>query len=153
MAVRLIANYSKRLGLPGYSSHQFSVSVETELRDVQDVEGESQRLYQLLQHNVDAQIQSTGFVPEEGYGANGASNGNAHSEHSAESENPDTWKCSEKQRNFIQKIVRDNRLDPKEVAVLADELFQLPVQNLNRMQASGLIDALLDQAGKKGGRA
>jgi hypothetical protein len=30
-AVKLIANYSKRLGLPGYSSHQFSVSVETEL--------------------------------------------------------------------------------------------------------------------------
>ena len=150
MAVRLIANYSKRLGLPGYSSHQFSVSVETELRDVQDVEGESQRLYQLLQHNVDAQIQATGFVPEEGYGATGASNGNAHSEHS---ENADAWKCSEKQRNFIQKIVRDNRLDPKEVGVLADELFQLPAQNLNRMQASGLIDALLDQAGKKGGRA
>ena len=66
MAVRLIANYSKRLGLPGYSSHQFSVSVETELRDVQDVEGESQRLYQLLQQNVDAQIQDTGFVPEAG---------------------------------------------------------------------------------------
>lgn len=151
MAVRLIANYSKRLGLPGYSSHQFSVSVETELRDVQDVEGESQRLYQMLQHNVDSQIQDTGFVPEDGYGTNGASNGNAHSEHS-NSSNDTEWKCSEKQRNFIQKIVRDNRLDPKEVAVLADELFKLPVQNLNRMQASGLIDALLDQAGKKGGR-
>ena len=24
MAIKLIANYSKRLGLPGYSSHQFS---------------------------------------------------------------------------------------------------------------------------------
>ena len=31
MAIKLIANYSKRLGLPGYSSQQFSVSVETEL--------------------------------------------------------------------------------------------------------------------------
>lgn len=30
MAIKLIANYSKRLGLPGYSSHQFSVSVETD---------------------------------------------------------------------------------------------------------------------------
>lgn len=30
MAIKLIANFSKRLGLPGYSSHQFSVSVETE---------------------------------------------------------------------------------------------------------------------------
>jgi hypothetical protein len=49
MAVKLIANYSKRLGLPGYSSHQFSVSVETELMNVDDVAGESERLYSLLQ--------------------------------------------------------------------------------------------------------
>ena len=28
MAIKLIANYSKRLGLPGYSSHQFEVSVQ-----------------------------------------------------------------------------------------------------------------------------
>lgn len=31
MAIKLIANYSKRLGLPGYSSHQFEVSIETEI--------------------------------------------------------------------------------------------------------------------------
>lgn len=37
MAIKLIANYSKRLGLPGYSSHQFSVSVETELMTTDDV--------------------------------------------------------------------------------------------------------------------
>ena len=82
--------------------------------------------------------------------SNGSNGGNAHSEHSAESTE---WKCSEKQRGFIQNIVRDNQLDSKDVAVLADELFQLPLQNLNRMQASGLIDALLGQVGKKGGRA
>jgi hypothetical protein len=151
MAVRLIANYSKRLGLPGYSSHQFSVSVETELRDVQDVEGESHRLYQLLQQNVDAQIQDAGFVPGDGYGGDGTANGSAPRA-SADSGSPRPWRCSPKQRRFIEQIVRENRLDPKEVAALADELFTLPVQNLNRMQASGLIDALLDQAGKKGGR-
>jgi hypothetical protein len=26
MSVKLIANYAKKLGLPGYSSHQFSIS-------------------------------------------------------------------------------------------------------------------------------
>ena len=56
MAIKLIANYSKRLGLPGYSSHQFSVSVETELVTTDDVAGESRRLYELLQSNVDEQI-------------------------------------------------------------------------------------------------
>jgi len=38
MAIKLIANYSKKLGLPGYSSHQFSVSVETELVTNDDME-------------------------------------------------------------------------------------------------------------------
>ena len=47
MAIKLIANYCKRLGLPGYSSHQFSVSVETELVTTDDVAAESERLYQL----------------------------------------------------------------------------------------------------------
>ena len=63
MAIKLIANYSKRLGLPGYSSHQFSVSVETELNAAGDITAESERLYQLLQSNVDEQILHTGFVP------------------------------------------------------------------------------------------
>ena len=71
MAVKLIANYSKRLGLPGYSSHQFSVSVETELVATDDVAGESRRLYELLQSSVDQQIKTTGFVPPSTYGMEG----------------------------------------------------------------------------------
>jgi hypothetical protein len=58
MALKLIANYSKRLGLPGYSSHQFSVSVETEITNVDDVREESARLYDTLQQSVDEQILS-----------------------------------------------------------------------------------------------
>lgn len=75
MAIKLVANYAKRLGLPGYSSHQFSVSIETELHEAGDIAAESARLYQTLQASVDEQIQQTGFVPPEGYGVNGASNG------------------------------------------------------------------------------
>ena len=56
MAVKLIANYAKRLGLPGYSSRQFSVSVETELQNVTDVAGESARLYESLQKAIDDQM-------------------------------------------------------------------------------------------------
>ena len=33
MAIHLEANYSKKLGLPGYSSHQYSVTVKTEVTD------------------------------------------------------------------------------------------------------------------------
>jgi len=53
MALKLIANYSKRLGLPGYSSHQYSVCVQTEISNINDVAGESSRLYQSLQQSVD----------------------------------------------------------------------------------------------------
>ena len=68
MAIKFISNYSKRLGLPGFSSHQFSVSVETELTDLERVPGEVARLYHLLQQAVDREIQQTGFVPADGYG-------------------------------------------------------------------------------------
>jgi hypothetical protein len=45
-------------GSPGYSSHQFSVSVETEITNVDDVREESARLYDTLQQSVDEQILS-----------------------------------------------------------------------------------------------
>ena len=70
MAIKLNATYSKKLGLPGYSSHQFSVSVETELTTTSDVPAESERLYQTLQQAVDQQMQQTGFVPDTNYGMN-----------------------------------------------------------------------------------
>ena len=44
MAIKFNATYSKKLGLPGLSSHQFSVSVETELVTTDDIPAESQRL-------------------------------------------------------------------------------------------------------------
>jgi hypothetical protein len=53
MAVKIIANYSKRLGLPGYSSHQFSVSVEAELANTDNVTSEASRLYKTLQSAVE----------------------------------------------------------------------------------------------------
>ena len=66
MTLKLIANDSKRLGLPGYSSHQFSVCVETGISSIDDVAEESSCIYQTLQQRVDDEIQHTGFVPEHG---------------------------------------------------------------------------------------
>ena len=68
MAIKLIANYSKRLGLPGYSSHQVEVSIETEITHTSELAAETERLYGSLQSAVDAQIQQVGFVPDEHYG-------------------------------------------------------------------------------------
>src|SRR6266480_7648925 len=107
MAVKLIANYAKKAGLPGYSSHSFSVSIETELQNLDNVRDESARLYDSLQEAVDQQIQRTGFVPPDGYGMEVDKNG--------------AWNCSQKQRELIEKIRRENNLDHSSLDHLAGE--------------------------------
>ena len=133
MAVKLITNYAKRLCLPGYSSHQFSVSIETELQSLDNVRQDSARLYESLQEVVDQQIQKTGFVPPDGYGMDGDKTG--------------TWNCSKKQRDLIEKIIAENKLDQTEIEQLVTGMFGLRVQQLNKLQASGFIDELLDRHG------
>ncbi|MGO8926574.1 MAG: hypothetical protein ACLQU3_06780 [Limisphaerales bacterium] len=60
--ITLECNYSKKLGLPGYSSHQFSITLRTEIADVNQVQAESARLYKLLQEGVDCSIKETGYL-------------------------------------------------------------------------------------------
>jgi hypothetical protein len=170
MAIQLEANYSKKLGLPGYSSHQYSVTIRIELGDIKAVESESARLYALLQGCVDRDIQQTGFLPVHGSsngngnsngshqnGSNGHSsnggnghsnghhtNGNGNGRQNAQSE---AWSCSEKQKALILKIVEDHRLDKQDTEALAQERFGKGVRQLNRMEASGLIEELLETHG------
>jgi hypothetical protein len=146
MAIKLIANYSKRLGLPGYSSHQFSVSVETELVTTDDVTTESERLYQRLQSTVDEQMLTTGFVPPGDYGME-QTNGSDTSAAETVTHIRDRWKCSDKQRELILKVVDENQLDRNEVDHLARQRFGKGVKQLNKMEASGLIDELLETHG------
>ncbi len=111
MAIKLIANYSKRLGLPGYSSHQFEVSIETEISNPSEVQSVSERIYNTLQSAVDAQIQQVGFVPDEQYGKQGQAPAvsapagynqiRSYCHYSAQLDTPaqqeDRWQCTEKQ--------------------------------------------------------
>jgi hypothetical protein len=170
MAIKLIANYSKKLGLPGYSSHQFSVSVETELSATDDIAAESERLYQLLQSNVDGQMQNPGFVPSESY-ATASDSTSAHDNpagfirdpsvtnnaratnvtHVANWQRGPAWKCSDKQKDLILKLVEEHQLDKADVEALAVERFAKGVRQLSKLEASGLIDELLDTYG--GGRS
>lgn len=148
MAIKLIANYSKRLGLPGYSSHQFSIEIETELVTTDDVAGESARIYGLLQSNVDEQIRQTGFVPPTGYGMEDSPQLRA-SDHAKEGppSQPSAWKCSDKQRELIGKLVTEHQLDKSDVEALSIERFGKGVRHLNKVEASGLIDELIDTHG------
>jgi len=141
MAIKLIGNYAKRLGLPGYSSHQFSVSIETELVDSGDIQGEATRIYHLLQDAVDREIQTTGFVPNEEYGL---PNGSPHSGPSSSGNG--RWSCSDKQKELILKLVDEHDLDRDVIEELALDRFGSGVKQLNKLQASGLIGELIELA-------
>ena len=159
MAIKIIANYAKRLGLPGYSSHQFSVSVESELSELSQVQAESARLYTALQDAVDGQIEQTGFVPNETYGSIGK--GKAENNRNSTATGPNgrdsnsvrsaSWCCSEKQKKLILSLVAQHQLDRNTVEDLAIERFGVGVRELNKLQASGLISELLEQGDTRTG--
>mgnify|MGYP003379634662 CR=1 FL=1 len=129
-----------------------------------------QKLYQLLQHSVDQEIQHPGFIP----GSNGNSNGRAQPQynsngrgyplqpngrsnhgsngHSQPRTTCDAWNCTEGQRGFILRIISDHKMEKQEVEDLSEQLFGTSVKQLNKMQASQLIDDLLVKAGKPGTR-
>ncbi len=163
MAVKLSANYSKKLGLPAYSSHNFSVSLEVELTDLSQVDAECQKLYSLLQQSVDREIQQVGFIPDPtSYGLNdvqhhGGPETNGHRRNGSYTNgsaaprsgtNGERWSCTDGQRGFILRIVNENNLSKGDVEDLAQQLFSAGVRHLNKMQASQLIDELLAKAGK-----
>jgi hypothetical protein len=145
MAVKLIANYAKRLGLPGYSSHQFSVSIETELQNLDNVAQDSAQLYESLQGVVDQQIQKTGFVPPNGYGMNGDQAPPHHHRN-------DGAGISSRQLDLIHRIIKENNANKSEIDQLSLELFGGGIRTLNRMQASNFIDALFERYPRRNGQ-
>ena len=137
--ITLECNYSKKIGLPGFSSHQFSVTLSTEIGDLSQVQAESARLYKLLQSGVDSSIKEIGYLPTQ--------NANGHST----KPDPDAWACSNKQRDLILNIVEENKLAKAQVEQPATERFNKSVKALNKLEASGLIDELLEKHGGKNG--
>ena len=168
MAIKLSANYSKKLGLPQYSSHSFSASVEVELTDITQAEAEIQKLYQLLQHSVDQEIQNPGYIPE-GTGPNG-SNGHHNQPQNGRTypicgnrrpytngdngQRPhakpqgEVWNCTPGQKGFIQRIVNENQMQMQDAEDLSQQLYSIGVKELDKMQASQVIEELLSKAGK-----
>lgn len=149
MALILEGNYSKKIGLAGYSSHQFSLTLKTELSDLTQVPAETARLYQQLQDGVDASIKQVGWLPTvNGNGdhprsGNGHTNGNGRSH--GQPAHGDAWNCTAKQQELILRIVDENRLDKNEIERLAQDRFGKGVKLLNKLEASGLIEELFEK--------
>ena len=149
MPVIIEANYSKKIGLPGYSSHQYMLTLRAELTDLTQVGAESQRLHALLQTSVDRELQQPGWLPA-GHGqgptngnGNGHSNGNGHHPQNGNGNgHNDRWTCSPKQQALILRIVDEHHLDKQDIEQLAQARFDKGVKQLNTLEASGLIEEL-----------
>src|SRR6185436_3256085 len=155
MAIVLEANYAKKLGLPNFSSHQYCVTIRTELTDLSQVEAESAKLYALLQEAVDREIQHVGFMPDAStYGMNNEAtngNGNGHPGNQRRAPTPagDGWNCTEGQKGFILRIINESKLEKPKVEAMAQQLFGVGVKELDKLQASQLIEELLEKTGRK----
>jgi hypothetical protein len=150
MAIVIECNYSKKLGLPNYSSHQYSVTVRSEITDLAQLERTNAQLYAILQQAVDSQIQEVGFLPDATrYGMVEVPAADKPQTPAPRNGKPgeDTWSCSDKQKELILKLVAEHALDKRDVDALADERFGKSVTQLNKLEASGLIDALIEQTG------
>jgi hypothetical protein len=109
---------------------------------------------------VDNEIQQVGFMPDattygmnNGSGtrsANGNGNGNGHHAAPAPS-NGDRWNCTDGQKGFILRIISESSLQKQDVEEMAQQLFGAGVTSLDKMQASQLIEELLEKTGKKSG--
>ena len=176
--ITLECNYSKKLGLPGYSSHQFCITLRTEITDLTQVQAESARLYKLLQEGVDTSIKEPGYLPtngssngngygngigrsqsngSNGNGGNGNGNGGQHGNHpstgpgNGNGGNGEDWNCSPKQKGLILRIVDEGQIDKNHVEGLAQDRFGKHVKTLNKLEASGLIEELLEMSGQNQG--
>jgi hypothetical protein len=154
MAVFIKATYVKKLGLPQYSSHQYSVEVSAELTDLTQLPQASADLYARLQQAVDSQIVNQGYIPGDTSAPPPASASSPTRPASSVGTGGGTgtgedesWRCSDKQRDLILKIVDEHRLDKTSVDALARQRFGVGVKQLNKLQASGLIDELIETHG------
>ena len=142
MAILLEFKYDKRLGLLGYSSHDFGVSMRTEVNNVEEIQEESEKAYRLLQQSVDAQLSNPGFIPSEndketeskGTQINGT--------------DPEKWNCTERQRGLILKILSQNDLPESAIEEVAQDLHGRPMSELGKLQVSSVISEVLDRWGR-----
>ena len=138
MAILLEFNYGKKLGLPGYSSHNFGVSMKAEVNDPEEIPQEAERVYSILQESVDSQIANPGFIPSV----------NGKIEIKEPEVDPDKWNCTERQKGLLLTILDRNKLDPIVVEDLSREIHGRSMADLGKMQVSAVIGEVLDRWGK-----
>ena len=138
MAILLQFDYGKKLGLPGYSSHNFGVSMKAEVNDPEEIPQEAERAYGILQQAVDKQMENPGFVPSQ----------NGKSEIKEPEVDPDKWNCTERQKGLLLTILDRNGLEPIVVEDLSREIHGRSMADLGKMQVSAVIGEAIGRWGR-----
>lgn len=130
----LEVNYSKKLGLPNFSSHSLSVTIRTEIDDVSQVQPQTSLLYQLLQSSVDEEMKQVGFLPDaRTYGRGGPE---------SRAEMTPSAKCTVAQRAVIVGLARSRGLGKKAIHDLSMQIFGVGNRELDSNQAASFINEL-----------
>lgn len=166
MAIHLEFNYGKKLGLPGYSSHNFNVSVRSEVSNPEDILPETQRVYSILQGSVDSQIRNVGFIPgdhvqntqQEPQHTQNTGNvnkfpGNEPQGPAGSVQGASAWKCSPKQTDLILKIMEENQLPVGWADNVAKELHGKSMSGLTKLEASGVVSEFISRFRRRRGNA
>jgi len=144
MALTITATVSKKVGKPNYGSEGFTLTVQSEVSNMDQVREESHRLYLLLNESVTQELEGSTDTP---------SKTGEWPKLVPATPTSRVWRASDKQRDLILKIIDENGVDRGDVESLSLEMFSTSnLQELNRLQASGLIDELLQRYGKKSTR-
>ena len=138
MAILLQFDYGKKLGPPGYSSHNFGVSMKAEVSDPEEIPQEAQRAYGILQEAVDKQMENPGFVPSQ----------NGKTEIKEPDVDPDKWNCTERQKGLLLTILDRNGLEPIVVEDLSREIHGRSMADLGKMQVSAVIGEAIGRWGR-----
>jgi hypothetical protein len=145
MALELTLNYQKKIGLPGYSSHACSVSVNREILNLNEITDVIPETYRMLQEAVDTELKNAGWLPESGNGQPGVQNGNGNGNgHYAPVEADPGWSCTFKQQRLIERLCREQGIRDEDLAELAHNRCGKAPHGLTRLEASSLIDELLN---------
>jgi hypothetical protein len=145
MALTITATVSKKVGKPNYGSEGFTLTVQSEVTNMDQVQEESHRLYLLLNESVTQELSGSTTEP--------APKNAEWPKLVPATTASRAWRASDKQRDLILKIIDENEVDRGDVESLSLEMFSNSnLQELNRLQASGLIDELLQRYGKKSSR-
>ena len=132
------------MGVPGYSSHDFGVSMKTEVTDVNEIGEESERVYRILQQSVDSKIVHKGYVSEQV----NDSTGSDHDNSKEPNVDPDKWNCTQRQKGLLLTILDRNGLEPIVVEDLSREIHGRSMADLGKMQVSAVIGEAIGRWGR-----